>query len=43
MSEEAEIHRITTQLRILPEHLTALRMAHREYLPGLANRKPATP
>ena len=35
MAEETEIHRITTQLRIEPSDLTALRLAHRQYLPGL--------
>ena len=39
MSEEAEIHRITNQLRILPEHLTSLRVEHREFLPGLSSKK----
>jgi len=35
MTEETEIHRILTQLRIEPQDLTALRVAHREFLPGL--------
>jgi uncharacterized tellurite resistance protein B-like protein len=35
MSEETEIHRILTQLRIEPHDLTALRVAHARYLPGL--------
>jgi uncharacterized tellurite resistance protein B-like protein len=34
MAEEAEIHRILNQLRILPEDLTTLRVAHGQYLPG---------
>ena len=34
MSEEAEIHRILNQLRILPEDLTRLRVEHGRYLPG---------
>jgi uncharacterized tellurite resistance protein B-like protein len=36
MAEETEIHRITNQLRLEPQHLTALRVEHRQYLPGLA-------
>jgi uncharacterized tellurite resistance protein B-like protein len=35
MAEEAEIHRIANQLRIDPNDLIALRVAHRKYLPGL--------
>lgn len=35
MPEEAEIHRIANQLRIDPNDLIALRVAHRKYLPGL--------
>jgi uncharacterized tellurite resistance protein B-like protein len=35
MSEEAEIHRILNQLRILPEDLTKLRVEHGRYLPGI--------
>ena len=35
MAEETEIHRIMNQLRILPADLTALRVEHREFLPGL--------
>lgn len=38
VDEEAEIHRIANQLRILPEDLTALRLAHRSHLPGLGGR-----
>jgi len=34
LAEEAEIHRILNQLRILPEHLTKLRVEHGRYLPG---------
>ena len=37
MAEETEIHKIANQLRIEPSDLTALRMAHRQYLPGLAS------
>jgi uncharacterized tellurite resistance protein B-like protein len=40
MPEETEIHRITNQLKILPEHLTALRVEHRDYLPGLTKKPP---
>ena len=36
MAEETEIHRITNQLRIEPQDLTRLRLAHRAYLPGLS-------
>lgn len=36
MAEEAEIHRIANQLRIDPPDLIALRVAHRQYLPGLS-------
>jgi uncharacterized tellurite resistance protein B-like protein len=35
LSEESEIHRITNQLRIEPQDLTALRLQHRRFLPGL--------
>ncbi len=37
MAEETEIHRIANQLRIDPSDLTALRMAHRRFLPGLSS------
>lgn len=37
MAEETEIHRIANQLRIDPPDLTALRVAHRQHLPGLRN------
>ena len=37
MAEETEIHRIANQLRIQPADLTALRLAHRKHLPGLAS------
>lgn len=37
MVEETEIHRIVTQLRIQPSDLTALRVEHRTFLPGLTN------
>ena len=39
MAEEAEIHRIANQLRIDPGDLTALRVAHRQYLPGLSSER----
>ena len=35
MTEETEIHRILTQLRNEASDLTALRVAHRTFLPGL--------
>jgi len=35
MAEETEIHRVLNQLRIEPADLTALRVAHRPFLPGL--------
>ena len=35
MMEETEIHRILTQLKIQPADLTALRLEHRRFLPGL--------
>lgn len=37
MAEEAEIHRILNQLRILPEDLTRLRVEHGRFLPGRSN------
>jgi uncharacterized tellurite resistance protein B-like protein len=39
MAEETEIHRILNQLKIQPPDLTALRVAHRAKLPGLAPRR----
>ena len=39
MAEETEIHRITNQLRIQPQDLTALRLQHRQFLPGLKDQK----
>jgi uncharacterized tellurite resistance protein B-like protein len=41
MAEEAEIHRIVNQLRIEPRDLTALRVAHRQHLPGLSGSGPS--
>jgi uncharacterized tellurite resistance protein B-like protein len=43
MSEETEIHRILTQLRIQPSDLTALRVEHRRFLPGLTSPRPREP
>ena len=37
MAEETEIHRVANQLRIDPSDLTRLRVAHRQYLPGLSS------
>jgi uncharacterized tellurite resistance protein B-like protein len=39
MAEETEIHRIANQLKIEPGDLTALRVQHRSYLPGVARRR----
>jgi uncharacterized tellurite resistance protein B-like protein len=36
ITEEAELHRITTQLRIEGPDLTAIRVQHRRFLPGLS-------
>lgn len=38
MAEETEIHRITNQLRILPQDLITLRLQHRRFLPGVTPR-----
>jgi uncharacterized tellurite resistance protein B-like protein len=38
MAEETEIHRIMNQLRIQPHDLTALRIEHRKFLPGLSGQ-----
>jgi uncharacterized tellurite resistance protein B-like protein len=38
MAEETEIHRILNQLRIQPHDLTALRVEHRKFLPGLSGQ-----
>ena len=35
MAEETEIHRIANQLKIEPKDLTALRVQHRMFLPGV--------
>jgi len=40
MAEETEIHRITNQLKILPQDLTRLRVAHRTSLPGIGKKTP---
>lgn len=39
MAEEAEIHRVLNQLRVLPEDLTKLRVEHGQYLPGRKQSK----
>ncbi|MGD9905000.1 MAG: TerB family tellurite resistance protein [Vicinamibacterales bacterium] len=39
IAEEAEIHRVAGILKIQPQDLTALRVSHASYLPGLS-RKP---
>ena len=36
VAEEAELHRITNQLRIEPKDLLAIRLQHRRFLPGLS-------
>lgn len=38
MAEESEIHRIATHFKILPQDLTALRVAYARSLPGLSAR-----
>jgi uncharacterized tellurite resistance protein B-like protein len=38
IAEESEIHRIASVFRILPHDLTALRVAHATFLPGLVAR-----
>lgn len=35
LAEEAEIHRVANQLKIQPQDLTALRVSHGQFLPGL--------
>jgi uncharacterized tellurite resistance protein B-like protein len=39
VAEESEIHRIATVLKLQPHDLTALRVSHAQYLPGLAGRR----
>src|SRR5262245_32459478 len=39
MIEETEIHRILNQLKIEPSDLTALRVANRTHLPGIASQR----
>ncbi len=39
MAEESEIHRIASHLKLQPQDLTALRVAHARFLPGLAPRR----
>jgi uncharacterized tellurite resistance protein B-like protein len=36
LAEESEIHRIATHLKLQPQDLTALRVAHARFLPGLS-------
>jgi hypothetical protein len=36
LAEEGEIHRIANELRIDQPDLTALRVSHRRYLPGIS-------
>jgi uncharacterized tellurite resistance protein B-like protein len=38
VAEESEIHRIASHLRIQPQDLTALRVSHARFLPGLSPR-----
>jgi uncharacterized tellurite resistance protein B-like protein len=39
MAEEAEIHRVANQFKILPQDLMSLRVTHGRYLPGLRPRQ----
>lgn len=43
VAEESEIHRIAALLKIQPADLTALRISHRQRLPGLSLRRPTEP
>lgn len=38
VAEESEIHRVANQLKISPQDLTALRVAHAKFLPGLSTK-----
>lgn len=38
VAEEAEIHAVAKHLKIQPQDLTALRVSHARYLPGLSSR-----
>ena len=40
MAEESEIHRIASHLKLQPQDLTALRVTHAKFLPGLSSRRP---
>jgi uncharacterized tellurite resistance protein B-like protein len=40
IAEESEIHRVAAILKIRPEDLTALRLSHKQFLPGLSSRRP---
>lgn len=42
LAEESEIHRIVNQLKVLPQDLTALRVEHGAFLPGLRKRSAET-
>ncbi|HYB95422.1 MAG TPA: TerB family tellurite resistance protein [Vicinamibacterales bacterium] len=39
IAEESELHRITSQLRIEGPDLTAIRLQHRRFLPGLSSTR----
>ncbi len=39
VAEESEIHRIANHFKILPHDLTALRVAHATFLPGIASHR----
>jgi uncharacterized tellurite resistance protein B-like protein len=39
MAEEAEIHRVVNQLKVLPADLTRLRVEYRAHLPGIKPRR----
>jgi uncharacterized tellurite resistance protein B-like protein len=39
MAEETEIHRIASHLKIQPHDLTALRVSHAPFLPGLSSKR----
>ena len=39
VAEEAEIHAVAKHLKIQPQDLTALRVTHARYLPGLSSRR----
>lgn len=39
IAEEAEVHRITNQLRIERPDLTAIRIQHKRFLPGISGKR----